>query len=67
MNKEEREIMELLVKAHNLYVKLNPTHPSDIPDWCNGIHNLQGILSRRILRRDYPNDFVTHSQPQNHK
>ena len=57
--KEEALIMEKLVDAHNLYVKLESTHPSDIHDWVTSLHNLQNILSMRILQRDYPLLFPT--------
>ncbi|BBQ07944.1 hypothetical protein [Elizabethkingia anophelis] len=59
MDETEKKIMESIVKAHNDYVKLQSTHPSDINDWTNAIHKLQDILTRRVLRRDYPNDFIT--------
>lgn len=59
MDETEKKIMESIVKAHNDYVKLPSTHPSDITDWTNAIHTLQDILTRRILRRDYPKDFIT--------
>lgn len=59
MNEKEKEIMDLLIQAHNKYVLLKPTHPSDVPDWADGIHRLQDILNRRIIRRDYPEDFIT--------
>lgn len=59
MNEQEKEIMDLLVKAHNAYVGLDSTHPSDIQDWVNSFHILQDILTRRVLRRDYPETFVT--------
>ena len=58
---ETEKIMESIVKAHNDYVKPS-THPSDITDWTNAIHTLQDILTRRILRRDYPKDFITVKQ-----
>ena len=54
---EEKEIMDLLVQAHNKFVKLNPTHPSDVSDWVNSIHGLQNVLGGRVLRRDYPETF----------
>lgn len=59
MNEKEKEIMDLLVKAHNAYVSLESTHPSDIPDWVNSFHTLQDVLTRRVLRRDYPEVFIT--------
>jgi len=51
--------MDLIVKAHNLFIELEQTHPNDIPEWVDGIHKAQGILSMRILRRDYPESFST--------
>ena len=56
---QEKQIMALLVEAHNKYIALELTHPSDLPDWVNSFHNLQRILSSRIVRRDYPEDFAT--------
>lgn len=58
--KEEQEVMDLLVEAHNKYTELEQTHPSDLPDWVNALHTLQRLLGQRILRRDYPEDFPTH-------
>lgn len=59
MDEKENEIMNLLVEAHNKYIKLESTHPSDMPDWVNHFHILQDVLTRRVLRRDYPDIFVT--------
>lgn len=59
MNDEEREVMNFLIEAHNKYTKLPRTHPSDIYEWTQAIHRLQDLLSARIVRRDYPNDFIS--------
>lgn len=59
--REEEDIMNKIVDIHNMYVELEKTHPSDLPDWVNSIHNLQKILGIRILRRELPNTFATHS------
>lgn len=40
MNKDEKEIMNLIVKAHNKYVNLETMHPADIGEWANHIHGL---------------------------
>lgn len=55
--KEENEVMDLLVKAHNKFVKLKRTHPNEMQDWVIPFHSCQGILMNRIVRRDYPNIF----------
>jgi len=56
---QEVEIMELLIIAHNKFCQLQSTHPSEATDWQNGIHRLQAVMGLRILRRDYPEEFVT--------
>ena len=56
---EEQKISNSIVAAHNEFVKLEATHPNDITDWVNAIHTLQGILGKRVLRRDYPETFST--------
>jgi hypothetical protein len=55
----EQEIMNNLISAYNLFIKLEPTHPCDREDFADGIHELQKILGMRILRRDYPDMFPT--------
>ena len=55
--KEEKEVMDLLVEAHNKFAKIEQTHPSDINEWVEGIHRCQSILQGRVVRRDYPDVF----------
>jgi hypothetical protein len=57
--KEEKEVMDLLIQAHNKFIKIYQTHPSDIKDWVDGIHRCQSILKCRVVRRDYPNHFYS--------
>lgn len=59
MNKREIEILDLLVKANDLYLHVEVQHPSDIPDWNNSIHTLQRILMCRETRRSNPDLFKT--------
>jgi len=55
--KEEEEVVESIVKAHNLFIKLERTHSMEMQEWVSSIHNLQHLLSARVLRRDYPDVF----------
>jgi len=57
--KEEKEIMNLILQAHNKFIKIEQTHPSDMPEWVDGIHKCQSIIINRIVRRDYPETFNT--------
>jgi hypothetical protein len=57
MTDEEKQIMNKLIDAHNLYNKLPSTHPSDMQEWVNAIHQLQQLLGMRILRREHSDIF----------
>lgn len=49
--------MDALVNAWSEYIKLEKQHPSDITEFCDGIHKCQHALKIRILRRDYPEGY----------
>ena len=59
LDKQEGEIMDLLVEAWNKYIKLNKQHPNEIDEFAIGIHSCQHLLGIRILRRDYPLGWPT--------
>lgn len=61
MNEEEALVMASLVKAWNDFLKLETTHPSHNADFSNAIHKCQDILIHKIVQRDYPHSFPTHS------
>jgi len=54
--KEEQEIMDLLVLAHNKLINLD-NHGGDMADWVHHLHGCQNVLITRIVRRDYPDVF----------
>jgi hypothetical protein len=56
--RDEQKIMDLLVDAHNRFLKLKRMHPAEINEWVPSFHNLQHIISMRILQRDYPETFI---------
>ena len=58
--KEEKELMDLIVKAHNKFMSLPITHTSERQEWVKAIHDLQNVIGFRILRRDYPKEFPTY-------
>ena len=59
---EEAKIMSLLVEAHELYIELATTNPSDLPEWVFHLHGMQRILGQRILRREYPDTFPSYKK-----
>ena len=56
-DKDEKEVMNLLLEAHNKFAKLNRTHDMEILEWCLSFHKLQDLMGSRVLRRDYPETF----------
>ena len=57
--KEERAALDALMTAHDLFTALPQTHPCEKTIWVDAIHQQQMLFGLRILRRDYPNEFVT--------
>lgn len=57
--KQEKEVMNLLVQAHNKFTALVETHPSETSEWLISFHRLQVIIGERVLRRDYPDTFTS--------
>ena len=55
--KEEQQVMDNIIAAHDLFASLEPTHPNDISEWVKAIHDLQKILGMRILRREHSEIF----------
>jgi hypothetical protein len=58
----EQEVMDALVLAVNKYKELISTHPSHDCDFTNGIHQCQNVLIHKIVQRDYPDRFPTHTK-----
>lgn len=57
LTEQEGRAMDALITAWNEFKKLPVQHPSDIGDFCNGIHQCQQILGMRVLQRDYPEGY----------
>lgn len=58
LTEQEKKINELLVQAHNEYIKLDKQHRSDLIEWINSIHKLEMIIGIRVARRHHPEIYV---------
>lgn len=56
----EHKIWGSLGNIAGWFSSLDPTHPSDRQDITNAIHQLQDVLGRRALRREYPGSFASY-------
>jgi hypothetical protein len=48
---QEKECLNHLVEAWNLFVGMDNKHPSDNPEFCKAIHDAQKMLALRVARR----------------
>lgn len=55
----EGAILDKTAEIWNMFITLEQTHPSDIDDMTNAIHNIQKIIAIRIARRVKQDKFVT--------
>ena len=57
---EREEWLKCMIEAlQNEFIKVNQTHPSDIVDWTNAIHDLQKIMAVIQCRKAFPEDWQT--------
>ena len=62
MEQIEDKILNMTAEIWNMFVELKQTHPSDIDDMANAIHDIQKIIAVRIARRVRPDQFVTYDK-----
>lgn len=67
LTEKEDRIMLLLVQAHNMFLDLDQTHPSEKGEWTIGLHFLQKHLLTRAMRRDYPNYLPTYKETKDNE
>lgn len=56
---EEGVVMDALVAAVETFSLLERQHPSELPDFIDGIHRCQEQLALRVCRRAYPRGWPT--------
>ena len=54
----EEEIMRDLVAIHNKFIALPNQNKFAVGDFTNGIHNLQRILSMRVMKKLFTDYFI---------
>lgn len=56
---KENLIMKKTAEIWNEFLTLEQTHPSDINELGEAIHDIQKIIAVRIARRERPDIFIT--------
>lgn len=57
--KVEKEILKLSAQCWNSFVSLSQTHPNDIDEFTEAIHQIQKLIAVRLCRRTHPDIFLT--------
>jgi len=60
LTKKEQEVMDLLLKCYEKYLELKLQHPSELDDFVYAVHLIQGLISKRIVRRLYPKGWPSY-------
>jgi hypothetical protein len=58
----EDAILDKTAEIYNMFLGLEQTHPSDINDLADALHDIQKIISVRMARRSRPDKFVTYKE-----
>lgn len=59
VERNEDIILEKTAEIWSMFIALDQTHPSDINDLAEAIHDIQKIIAVRIARRVRSDVFVT--------
>ncbi len=57
MTDKEKNVMNKLVEAHNIFVTMPVQHPEDAQEWVSKLHDLQRIIMARVAVRTNPEHF----------
>ena len=47
------------MECYASFLKLERTHPSELSDFVYAVHLIQGLLCKRVIRRKYPQFWIT--------
>lgn len=64
LTKEEQLCHDKLIECMDIFMKLEFQHPEDNREFCYAIHLIQGLLTMRVARRQYPNGWVTYEMKE---
>ena len=57
MTRQEKKVLKAIGLAQKEFVSLKQQHPSDINDFIQGVHIMQGLIMQRVARRADPKIF----------
>lgn len=60
LTEQEIKVMDKICEGYSEFLKLEMQHPCEMQDFVNAIHSIQSILALRVVRRSYPNYWLTH-------
>jgi len=54
LTSKEKEVIDHLASAWNAFMKLEHTHPSEVPEMQRAIHSAQYLIGARVAARCNP-------------
>ena len=61
---DERVVSDHLIAAWGAWVNLPRKHPNELGEFCQHIHQLQGLLALRALQRLFPEIWPTYEDDE---
>lgn len=62
LTKEEQTVMDRTLFALEGFKSLEVQHPDEKGEFINAVHQIQGILAMRVVRRSYPKGWPTYTE-----
>jgi len=62
LTEQELKVMDNICEGYTEFLKLDLQHPSEMGDFVNAIHVIQGILAMRVIRREHSEYWLIHKE-----
>jgi len=56
----EKRCHDHLMAAYQEFIDMDREHPNEMTDFAFAVHLIQGLLTTRIVRRNFPDYWPTH-------
>lgn len=64
LTKDEQLVSDKLMECMGAFMELEFQHPEDNREFCYAVHLIQGLLTMRVARRQYPDGWVTYENKE---
>ena len=65
LTEKEQKVMDKLLNSYTAFLALPKQHPDEISEFGYAVHLIQGLLTTRIARRNFPKGWPTYDSTHN--